>query len=105
MDLRQGCSQGTVSSTVPRTSTRKCHKDTGTQSGLTEACRKSHLTLKEAEDQLCSYVGGLVTPGQCPLAGSTVYMDRRFLQRDMPRLDSLLHYRIVDVSTVKELAR
>ncbi|XP_075748618.1 oligoribonuclease, mitochondrial isoform X3 [Rhipicephalus microplus] len=74
-------------------------------SGLTEACRKSHLTLKEAEDQLCSYVGGLVTPGQCPLAGSTVYMDRRFLQRDMPRLDSLLHYRIVDVSTVKELAR
>uniref|UniRef100_A0A1E1XG18 Probable oligoribonuclease n=1 Tax=Amblyomma aureolatum TaxID=187763 RepID=A0A1E1XG18_9ACAR len=75
------------------------------KSGLTQACRESCLTLKEAEDQLCSHVGGLVVPGQCPLAGSTVYMDRRFLQRDMPRLDALLHYRIVDVSTVKELAR
>uniref|UniRef100_A0A131YSF2 Oligoribonuclease n=1 Tax=Rhipicephalus appendiculatus TaxID=34631 RepID=A0A131YSF2_RHIAP len=74
-------------------------------SGLTEACRRSHLTVKEAQDQLCAYVGGLVTPGQCPLAGSTVYVDRRFLQRDMPRLDALLHYRIVDVSTIKELAR
>lgn len=75
------------------------------KSGLTEACRKSHLTVKEAEDQLCTYIGALVIPGQCPLAGSTVYMDRRFLQRDMPRLDALIHYRIVDVSTVKELAR
>uniref|UniRef100_A0A131YQ81 Probable oligoribonuclease n=1 Tax=Rhipicephalus appendiculatus TaxID=34631 RepID=A0A131YQ81_RHIAP len=75
------------------------------KSGLTEACRRSHLTVKEAQDQLCAYVGGLVTPGQCPLAGSTVYVDRRFLQRDMPRLDALLHYRIVDVSTIKELAR
>ncbi|KAH7945039.1 hypothetical protein HPB49_005622 [Dermacentor silvarum] len=75
------------------------------KSGLTQKCRESRLTVKEAEDQLCAHVGGLVTPGRCPLAGSTVYMDRRFLQRDMPRLDALLHYRIVDVSTVKELAR
>ncbi|KAH7977240.1 hypothetical protein HPB49_000082 [Dermacentor silvarum] len=75
------------------------------KSGLTQKCRESRLTVKEAEDQLCAHVEGLVTPGQCPLAGSTVYVDRRFLQRDMPRLDALLHYRIVDVSTVKELAR
>lgn len=75
------------------------------KSGLTAACRSSRLTVAEAEDQLCAHVGGLVVPGVCPLAGSTVYMDRRFLQRDMPRLNALMHYRIVDVSSVKELAR
>lgn len=44
-------------------------------------------------------------PGICPLAGSTVYMDRMFLKKYMPQVHSYMHYRLIDVSTVKELCR
>lgn len=74
-------------------------------SGLTEAVRRSTVSLADAEEQLLSYVRRLTPAGQCPLAGNSVHMDRVFLMKYMPKLLNHLHYRIVDVSTLKELAR
>jgi len=67
---------------------------------------KHGLTLEEAEQQLFDYITLHVPESfKAPLAGSSVYVDRIFLRRDMPRVDSYLHYRIIDVSSIKELAR
>ncbi|NBX70290.1 MAG: oligoribonuclease [Actinobacteria bacterium] len=64
------------------------------------------LTLEDAEQQLFDYITSHVPESfKAPLAGSSVYVDRIFLRRDMPRVDSYLHYRIIDVSSIKELAR
>ena len=64
------------------------------------------LTMADAEAQVLEYVRGFVPePGKAPLAGNSVGTDRGFLARDMPALDSYLHYRIIDVSSIKELAR
>ena len=76
-----------------------------TASGLLDEL-DAGVTLAEAEDLVLSYVRNWVPePGKAPLAGNTVATDRGFLARDMPRLESHLHYRIVDVSSIKELAR
>ena len=62
--------------------------------------------LAEAEEQVLACVRSQVLePRKAPLAGNTVYTDRAFLARDMPTLESHLHYRIIDVSSIKELAR
>lgn len=64
------------------------------------------VTLREAEEQVLAYVREHCPDGsRPPLAGNTVATDRAFLARDMPELESFLHYRIVDVSSIKELAR
>jgi oligoribonuclease len=64
------------------------------------------LTLDEAEEQVLAYVKEHCPDGsRPPLAGNTVATDRSFLARDMPALEGFLHYRIVDVSSIKELAR
>jgi oligoribonuclease len=64
------------------------------------------MSLAEAEAAVLEYVRSWVPdPGKAPLAGNTVATDRGFLARDMPELESHLHYRIVDVSSIKELAR
>jgi oligoribonuclease len=64
------------------------------------------ITLREAEEQVLAYLREHCPEGsRPPLAGNTVATDRAFLQRDMPELESFLHYRIVDVSSIKELAR
>jgi oligoribonuclease len=64
------------------------------------------ITLREAEEQVLAYIQEHCPEGsRPPLAGNTVATDRAFLQRDMPELESFLHYRIVDVSSIKELAR
>ena len=66
----------------------------------------SGVTVAEAEQQVLAYVRTQCAEGsRPPLAGNTVATDRSFLSRDMPTLDSFLHYRIVDVSSIKELAR
>jgi oligoribonuclease len=63
-------------------------------------------TLADAEARVLAYVRQHVPePGKAPLAGSSVYTDRGFIARDLPALDQHLHYRLVDVSTIKELAR
>jgi oligoribonuclease len=64
------------------------------------------LTLAEAEEQVLAYVRQFAAgPGKAALAGNSVGTDRAFLARDMPELEQWLHYRIVDVSSIKELAR
>ena len=64
------------------------------------------VPLAEAEAAVLQYVKGHVPePRRAPLAGSSVYVDRGFLARDMPALDAHLHYRLIDVSTIKELSR
>ncbi len=74
-------------------------------SGLTDEVLASTLTLREAEEQLLTYLRQYVEPGKAPLCGNSIATDRGYLARDMPELDSFLHYRMVDVSSVKELAR
>ncbi len=75
-------------------------------SGLTEEVLASTVTLQEAEHKVLDYVRSQVAePGKAPLCGNSIGTDRGFLARDMAALDGYLHYRIVDVSSVKELAR
>jgi len=75
-------------------------------SGLTEEVRRSTVTLEEAERRVLEYVKAHVPdPNQAPLAGNSIGTDRGFITRDMPDLDSHLHYRMVDVSSIKELVR
>jgi len=79
--------------------------DMHTASGLLDEL-DAGTTLAEAEARVMAYVTEHVPePRKAPLAGSSVYTDRGFLSRDMPVLDAHLHYRLVDVSTIKELAR
>jgi oligoribonuclease len=64
------------------------------------------VTLAEAQDQVLGYVRKYISePRRVPLAGNSIATDRVFIARDMPELDSFLHYRMVDVSSIKELAR
>jgi oligoribonuclease len=80
--------------------------DMHASSGLTEAVRASTVTLAEAEQQVLDYVKRFVPePRTTPLAGNSIATDRGFLARDMPALDDHLHYRMVDVSSIKELTR
>ncbi|XP_044260031.1 probable oligoribonuclease [Tribolium madens] len=75
------------------------------KSGLSEACLKSKISVQEAEDKIMEFVSQYVIEKISPLAGNSVYMDRLFLRKYMPRLHEYLHYRIIDVSTIKELCR
>ncbi|TDB74369.1 oligoribonuclease [Micromonospora sp. KC721] len=76
------------------------------KSGLTEEVRRSTVTLAEAEDMVLAYVTQHVKdPRSAPLCGNSIATDRGFLARDMPRLDAHLHYRMIDVSSIKELCR
>lgn len=76
------------------------------RSGLTEEARRSTIGLAEAEDMVLDYVTSLVPePRTAPLCGNSIATDRGFLSRDMPRLDAHLHYRMIDVSSIKELCR
>jgi oligoribonuclease len=76
------------------------------KSGLTEAVRASTVTLAEAEESALAYIREHVPdPRTAPLAGNSIATDRGFLARDMPALDAHLHYRMVDVSSIKELCR
>jgi oligoribonuclease len=80
-------------------------RDMHTSSGLLEELDQG-TTLADAEEQVLAYVRDQCPDGsRPPLAGNSVGTDRLFLARDMPQLDEFLHYRIVDVSSIKELAR
>ncbi|MEO5834497.1 MAG: oligoribonuclease [Nakamurella sp.] len=75
-------------------------------SGLTEEVRQSTVTLAEAEKQVLSYVREWVPEARtAPLAGNSIGTDRGYIVRDMPALDAHLHYRMIDVSSIKELCR
>ena len=74
-------------------------------SGLIERVSASSTSLAAAEEATLAFVRRYCTDRVSPLCGNSVYQDRRFLARYMPRLEAYLHYRNIDVSTVKELAR
>ena len=75
-------------------------------SGLTDEVLASTVTMQEAEQRVLAYIKEWVPePKKAPLCGNSIATDRAFLTRDMPLLDDWLHYRMVDVSSVKELAR
>jgi oligoribonuclease len=75
-------------------------------SGLTDAVRASTTTLGDAESQVLEYVKSHVPEARtAPLCGNSIATDRGFVARDMPALDEHLHYRMIDVSSVKELAK
>ncbi len=76
-----------------------------TESGLLPEIPNG-VTLEQAESALFEYISERIPEaGKAPLAGSSVHVDRIFLERDMPRVNSYLHYRIIDVSSIKELVR
>ncbi|EDV26149.1 uncharacterized protein TRIADDRAFT_23482, partial [Trichoplax adhaerens] len=75
------------------------------KSGLTNAVKSSTISLQQAENTMLDFVRQHTLPKRCPLAGNTVYMDQKFLEKYMPQFVDHLHYRIVDVSTIKELCR
>ena len=81
---------------------RKMHTD----SGLLDELTRATLTMAQAEQQVLDYIKQYVpVPRKAPLAGNTIGTDRMFLAKYMPRIDRWLHYRNVDVSSVKELSR
>jgi oligoribonuclease len=75
------------------------------RSGLTERVRVSTLDEEAATDRLLAFLAPLVPRGKSPMCGNSICQDRRFMARWMPRLEAFFHYRNVDVSTLKELAR
>lgn len=74
-------------------------------SGLIDEVRRSSVSLEQAETELVSFASQYCPPRACPLCGNAICFDRRFIIRYMPRLNALLSYRNVDVSTIKELVR
>ena len=75
------------------------------QSGLVERVRNSQITLAMAEESTLNFLRQQIPPNTSPMCGNTVSQDRRFLYRYMPNLESYFHYRHIDVSTLKELAK
>ena len=73
-------------------------------SGLIKRVKSSDVTIEQAEAEILEFVQQWTLEGKSPLCGNSVHQDKRFLYREMPRLVDWLHYRIIDVSTVKELA-
>ena len=75
------------------------------ESGLTEAVRESTTTMKQAERQTLDFIAQYCHRDTAPLCGNSVWQDRRFLAKYMPRLEEYLHYRLIDVSSVKEVVK
>ncbi len=73
-------------------------------SGLTQRVRESRIGTAEAEEQTLAFLEQWVPKGKSPICGNSICQDRRFLYRQMPRLEAYFHYRNLDVSTLKELA-
>ena len=81
------------------------NRGTHGKSGLTARVRASAIDEAAAEMQVIAFLKQYVPEGKSPMCGNSICQDRRFLARHMPRLEAYFHYRNVDVSTLKELAR
>jgi oligoribonuclease len=77
------------------------HRD----SGLTDRVRQSNSSMVDAEQETLQFLRNYVFPGKSPMCGNSICQDRRFMARLMPELEAFFHYRNLDVSTLKELAR
>jgi len=76
-----------------------------TSSGLLERVKASQYDCQRAERETLKFLAGRCEKGECPLCGNSVWQDRRFLIRYMPELADFLHYRNIDVSSIKELVK
>jgi len=81
------------------------NKGTHGRSGLIDKVKASAITEEEAQQQIIDFLSRFVPKGKVPLCGNSIGQDRRFLARYMPKLEAFFHYRNVDVSTLKELAK
>lgn len=81
------------------------NKSTHKKSGLIDRVKASTLSEADVEDQMVAFLAQYVPKGVSPICGNSVHQDRRFLVKYLPRLDDYFHYRLIDVSTLKELAR
>jgi oligoribonuclease len=76
-----------------------------TTSGLVDKVKKSDVSEAQAEEEMITFLKAHVPAGYSPMCGNSICQDRRFLYQYMPRLEAFFHYRNIDVSTIKELAR
>jgi len=83
----------------------KWSKDHHNASGLIDRVLASPYTCRDAESQTIEFISRYTEKGRSPLCGNSIWQDRRFLVRHMPRLEAFFHYRNIDVSTIKELVR
>ena len=81
------------------------NKGTHGRSGLIDRVKASTTSEADAEAALIKFLSQYVPKGKAPLCGNSIGQDRRFMERYMPKLNNFFHYRNVDVSTLKELAR
>ena len=81
------------------------NKGTHGKSGLIDKVKASTLTEAQAEQQIIEFLAKYVPKATTPLCGNTISQDRRFLVKYMPKLEAFFHYRNLDVSTLKELAK
>ena len=81
------------------------NKGTHGRSGLIDKVKASTVTEADAEKQLLAFLAHYLPKGTSPMCGNTISQDRRFLVKYMPKLEAFLHYRNIDVSTFKELAK
>lgn len=75
------------------------------KSGLTQRCRESKVDLATATQETINFVAQYVPKGKSPMCGNSIGQDRRFINKYMPEFEDYFHYRNLDVSTIKELAR
>ena len=83
----------------------KWNVNTHTKSGLLARVIDSTHTIEYVEQELLKLIAKYVAKGCSPLCGNTIYQDRKFIAKYMKKLDTYLHYRVIDVSTIKELAK
>jgi oligoribonuclease len=81
------------------------NKGTHGKSGLIDRVKASSISEQDAEAELITFLAQYVPPGASPMCGNTIGQDRRFLVKYMPKLEAFFHYRNLDVSTLKELAK
>jgi oligoribonuclease len=81
------------------------NKSTHGKSGLIDKVRASQLNEAKAEAQMLAFLRQHIAPGVSPMCGNSICQDRRFMARCMPKLEAFFHYRNLDVSTLKELAK
>lgn len=81
------------------------NKGTHGRSGLIDKVKASTVTEADAEQQIIDFLSKYVPKGTAPMCGNTIGQDRRFLVKYMPKLEAFFHYRNLDVSTLKELAK
>ncbi len=83
----------------------KWNINTHTNSGLLARIKEEGVELAKAEQEILKLIKKYVPKGKSPLCGNTIYQDRKFIVKYMPQLEEFLHYRNIDVSSIKELAR